>query len=1506
MRCPFCGSERKTRGELPACEMCLEAFRNRQVPAMDFKEYFSGGLERKLREVNILLSENEDNFFLLYLKGHLEHELGESKKALRSINGSIAAKEDFGDSWIRLGLIYSDLHRETDAVETFQKGLRYPLTDPSNLVDAGVSLIASEQPKLASDILERALDLIPEDDRALVSLAKVLFMNGKLDDARELLTKAVELYPHNEEVLRQMAQIMMKLGDLETSMEMYSRILDLHPRDFEALLAMGEINLKMGDISRAMKYYNAARDLDIHISWSGILKFIASSLNTLVNSNENIPSYRDELKKEFENIRLFMEEISEKVEVSGDPELLDDIGSLIRVLGNMKISLKEQLESFIEVLGKFKVDDSFHHHLRDKVEEMELCLEEKRYFDGKEIALELAPFLSDLKTMDRRSEQRLLKEIEERLGELEEVGLGNEELVSRLNEVKKLEKKGDLKGASFKLKEIQMALEEYWNDAGKRFFEDKLVEMERLLRNGEGRFDTSRLKRKLDEYRKSFVRGPRIILEGYLEFTRTYSEDSEAYYRKEVENTLKEIEYKLVILEKEGHNVRSWKRKMRGAEKKVGSEKGSAELYKIVSGFLEEISELERKVHVEEMEKRVNSLNELLEDIESIGLDEEIARNVEPVRRVIERSLASGNLHLAETLLGEVNENVERLLIENYLEDLKESLYDSVSEVERLRELGVSVDHWNELLESARSTLEDKDVKGRLIPAVSSLAELQNLIQEFYVEKLSPEIDRRISILKDLLKEGEGFEFDLSWDRRVVNELEERSSEISSLEILEEASQLEAEMERKIRDLLTEKIIDHDSGIRMEVERLLDMGGTQKEMMEVLSLANRAEVLLETGSERDAYRSIRKASEELQRIRDDILKRSFNSLKDYINTLLSSAESCGIDMRPLPKGYKRLLKTSKGAVTEEHLKKVKKLRDTLLDRFSQGMLSLFDEYDSLADDLIKQMDGLFPEEEIESIREQMARLEDAVRSRDLASIPVEFGKTEKLLDEARERATERAYLTRCSQIVESVISFQDEKAKAIVKDVQDLAKRIKKGETKGCGKEMASLEGRLSEFLSIKQIQNIEEILSDISELDDLFGELLEEIGDPEFQERIDGIGKELKQLLDSTSGLYESQDPEKIESSSKIVRELKERILGLESIWRAKKRLKSLEEMGAFDMEFPDRLLQRDLLSLRKLYQEEDHQRFFRVWERVEGQMDKIKRQTTIARTGGGTMDEGMEILVRRRARKGETPPGRAPRGRMGGIQRLGLDLAQKKRMLDGDDTEDPASSVDSKKTPQSGRGRTHGTLGRKSEKRRNEKGKKDENLVGVARLIAGERIRKMEEKDSINKGRNVDDGGKGVERLPWSKSSELDMENISGIMDEAIEMDRTSQKSVSPEQSAKNAKKKLETFYGKLPKNLRLDESMSFYGRGLAHLQRGDHPGALREFRLAISSAVKVTKLHMEITRALLSIDRELSKRRKRGMADREMESLFNKAEESFMNGQLARCAKFIKAIKKDLFNE
>ncbi|MGA1873319.1 MAG: tetratricopeptide repeat protein [Thermoplasmatota archaeon] len=1470
VKCSFCPSEKVQDEEVHFCTDCWAALEGGEIPPVDFKEYFSEGLEQKLKDVDSLLFNIPENYFLWYLKGHLEHELGSTKKALNSIKTSISYKEDYGDPWIRLGLIFSDMHKDTESIEHYKKGLQFTLLDPSNLVDAGVSLQASDQPKLASQLLQKALDLLPEEDRALVALGKVYVQTGELREAREVLQKGIELYPHNEEVLRGMAQILLKLEDLDSAMEMYSRILDQHPQDFEALLAKGEIHLRKRELTQSIKSYQAVRDLDIHISWSGILKFIVTNLRTIMDGNENSLSYRDDLKKEYENIILFLGELEDKVDKEQGPEALTEIESLVKVLENLRLNLKDQVRQFEDLLEKFKVEDSFHKHLKMKVKNLQKYLNENRYFDGKQIALELAPFLTDLKSRDSKTESKIKQRMKAKFEELREIGMENQDLLIRFQMVEDLEKEGNQEGAVFMLKEIEVSLEEYWIDVTKHYHRGRLEEMSEIISRAKDQFDTSGLNELYRSFKTKGDEGARVITEAFDEFMVRYREDSSSYYRKEAERMMKELDLQVQLMEKDGANTKD----LRGDLEKLGSELETTQdphdLHSRVMDLKKRIGYFEEQLKVSKVRYRLRSLDTILGEADFLGMDEEIARNVEPVRRVIERSIKQENYRLSEILTNELFDNMEKLLRENYTSKLQDILASTEAELLRLKGLGSDLKEWSESVDRCKLIIEGEG-KGMMTEVITLLSKLQTDIQNFIIEKLPTEIDRKLTLCRELVDEGIGYGFPLSGEKRELKNLEKASLEISSLDILEDAYRFESELSAKISKLLARSISDLIEKTRDGLDEVTNLGVDQKPVMEILSMANKSEVVLETGERKEAWSLVNTAFDKLNVLRG----KAYSDLRDRkmeeVNRLFDLAIGLDIETKEIEQERSAII-DGKETDPQRGLRLASSLHRKVMMFIKDGASERFDAYKEGYREMLKNNLSLLPDGTASRMREQVRRTELALKSGDLDELPSLLDETGKLLQEAVRQAKERSVLNRCSDIIEAAMNIDDPRAREVIKKGQELIKKVRSGEVEGVEEQLQALKLEMSSIGDLIHMQKVEKALTEVKELDELAKDVLDSIDDDRFTKRIDKINRKISTLLEGTSSLYKDTDPEQVEELSKNIAELNDDIIDLEQEWRAQRRLDILEEMDLTSKEKTDNLLSEDIANLGQQFKSRDWNRFFRTWERLEGHIRKMETKGILPGGSSKLMEEapespGIDILSRKRATRGgirRPGPSRKTESE-DGISRLAKDMAQKKKLIEN-----------------TGKGKKAEKSPKEPPKKDDEKGSKE--LAEMARSIAGARIEKLKKSDS-----------KALDEVPI-----LDGE-AGEMIEDMLDIDTSMEKKETVE--AEHVREKLVAFFRRFPLMLQLDEVKSHFKKGEELLKDGKDDEALKEYRVAMSTAIKVGKIHMDMGKKLTTVRSTLNRLSESGYENWEAEDLYQEASTLFKEGDLLGCARTIKSIRDAL---
>src|SRR6185295_10469196 len=133
-------------------------------------------------------------------------------------------------------------------------------TDPNRLVEIGFFYVQIEAPFEAVRVLERAVQLAPEDHRAHNSLGTAYLISLRLDDAVAEFQRAVELDGADEYANLNLGNLARAGSDFEQAVKYYRRQIALKKDDAEArgglaiaLLALGRDEEAEPEIKRALE-----------------------------------------------------------------------------------------------------------------------------------------------------------------------------------------------------------------------------------------------------------------------------------------------------------------------------------------------------------------------------------------------------------------------------------------------------------------------------------------------------------------------------------------------------------------------------------------------------------------------------------------------------------------------------------------------------------------------------------------------------------------------------------------------------------------------------------------------------------------------------------------------------------------------------------------------------------------------------------------------------------------------------------------------------------------------------------------------------------------------------------------------------------------------------------------------------------------------------------------------------------------------------------------------------
>jgi len=122
----------------------------------------------------------------------------------------------------------------------------------------GLLAMQMQKNQLALDKVQRALDLQPDWQQAMVFQAQLAAHSGDLPRARKILQRAIEKYPDNIRLRKLLAQVYIKSGDYQRAADVYRQILQDHPDEDDAQFSLALIDLQL-------QKYAEAKEIFLHL-----------------------------------------------------------------------------------------------------------------------------------------------------------------------------------------------------------------------------------------------------------------------------------------------------------------------------------------------------------------------------------------------------------------------------------------------------------------------------------------------------------------------------------------------------------------------------------------------------------------------------------------------------------------------------------------------------------------------------------------------------------------------------------------------------------------------------------------------------------------------------------------------------------------------------------------------------------------------------------------------------------------------------------------------------------------------------------------------------------------------------------------------------------------------------------------------------------------------------------------------------------------------------------------
>lgn len=182
-------------------------------------------------------------------KGDFEGRIAYLKKALELDPGNDAVVVDLAKTYEQAGL-------DQQALDVY-KSASGTASDREILVPLIKESLQKKNYNKARELLERYVQLYPNDRNAVAQLAMVM---GRLGDTKaqvDYYQKAVNLTPGNSLLWYNLGVAREKQGDVKGALDAYTKVLKMKPGDLDSLKGAARSSLKLGQFREAHGYYTA-------------------------------------------------------------------------------------------------------------------------------------------------------------------------------------------------------------------------------------------------------------------------------------------------------------------------------------------------------------------------------------------------------------------------------------------------------------------------------------------------------------------------------------------------------------------------------------------------------------------------------------------------------------------------------------------------------------------------------------------------------------------------------------------------------------------------------------------------------------------------------------------------------------------------------------------------------------------------------------------------------------------------------------------------------------------------------------------------------------------------------------------------------------------------------------------------------------------------------------------------------------------------------------------------
>jgi Flp pilus assembly protein TadD len=191
--------------------------------------------------------------------------LNDYPDAIKWLEKAVEAEPDNKEAWYFLGRAYYTKSRVSEARKAFLKVLQLDPRDAKAENNLGLILESEAQPDAAGDAYRKAIEWQDQNlrpsEQPYLNLGSLLMEQSRVSESIPLLQKAVELAPENAICRMKMGTAYLRVGKLTDAQRDLEKAVQLAPDDPAAHYQLGKLYKEMKALDRAKAEFDRTAEL---------------------------------------------------------------------------------------------------------------------------------------------------------------------------------------------------------------------------------------------------------------------------------------------------------------------------------------------------------------------------------------------------------------------------------------------------------------------------------------------------------------------------------------------------------------------------------------------------------------------------------------------------------------------------------------------------------------------------------------------------------------------------------------------------------------------------------------------------------------------------------------------------------------------------------------------------------------------------------------------------------------------------------------------------------------------------------------------------------------------------------------------------------------------------------------------------------------------------------------------------------------------------------------------